>query len=106
MTTPIRPSLAQMLNPQGVSAQPAAQPTAQQTQAAAGFNSALAAQRAFFQQITQPKIAPATYTAADIAQATSAPAAVRVAPVQSVAPAQLDPSQPLKRPGSFLNIVI
>ena len=102
MTTPIRPSLAQMLNPQSApTARPAAQPQAQP----GGFASAVSAQRAFFQQVTQPKITPATYTAADISQATktSQPAAP-VAP--AAAPAQADPTQPLKRPGSYLNIVI
>ena len=90
MTTPIRPSLAQMLNPQ-----PAAQkPTAQATAATGSFSNALAAQRAFFQQAA-PKVTPATYTAADIAKAQ---------PVQNAVPA--DASQTLKRPGSYLNIVI
>ena len=93
MTTPIRPSLAQMLNPQATAPKPAA------PQQAAGFTNALAAQKAFFQQVTAPKVTPATYTAADIAKA--APAA-QAAP----APAAADTTQPLKRPGSYLNIVV
>lgn len=94
MTTPIRPSLAQMLNPQPAAPKPAT------TQAAGGFTNALAAQRAFFNQVTTPKVTPATYTAADIAKA---------APVNTPAPqaaATNDATQPLKRPGSYLNIVI
>jgi hypothetical protein len=93
MATEIRPSLAQLLNPQQTAARPAAQAPAQQN----GFTSALAAQRAFFQQVTEPKITPATYTAADIARAT---------PVSNPVPASIDPNQPLRRPGSFLNIVV
>ena len=93
MTTPIRPSLAQMLNPQPtLVAKPATE---------GGFVSALSAQKAFFQQVTAPKITPATYTAADIARAT--PAAT-VTP-QVSASAQ-DATQSLRRPGSYLNIVI
>ena len=96
MTTPIRPSLAQMLNPQAyAAAKPAPQP------AESGFVSALQAQKAFFQQVTAPKITPATYTAADIAKATTSAMPV---PVQT--PATQDVSQPLRRPGSYLNIVI
>jgi len=93
MTTPIRPSLAQMLNPQAAAPKPAT------AQAAGGFTNALAAQRAFFNQVTAPKVTPATYTAADIAKA---------APVNTPAPQQTtnDATQPLKRPGSYLNIVI
>ena len=99
MTTPIRPSLAQMLSPQATTARPAAQPQAQP----GGFSSAIAAQKSFFQQVTQPKITPPTYTAADITQATrtAQPAAPAVP-----APAQADATQPIKRPGSYLNIVI
>jgi hypothetical protein len=97
MTTPIRPSLAQMLNPQPMSvAKPA------QQQAEGGFVSALSAQKAFFQQVTAPKITPATYTAADISRATTQTAAVTP---QAAANAQ-DTTQPLRRPGSYLNIVI
>lgn len=96
MTTPIRPSLAQMLNPQAATP---ARPAAQATQQAGGFASALEAQKAFFQQVTQPKITPATYTAADIAKATPQ---VNAAP----APTAQDGAQPLKRPGSYVNIVI
>src|SRR5262245_32480229 len=99
MTTPIRPSLAQMLNPQAAQARPAAQPAAQAAPQAGGFTSALQAQKAFFQQVTQPKITPATYTAADIARATPQ---INTAP----APAAQDGTQPLKRPGSYVNIVI
>jgi len=95
MTTSIRPSLAQMLNPQPAASKPAAQP------AATGFASALQAQKAFFQQVTAPKITPATYTAADVAKATGIPAAT---PVQTLA--VQDANQPLRRPGSYLNIVI
>ena len=100
MTTPIRPSLAQMLNPQAhAAAKPEPQP------AAGGFASALSAQKAFFQQVTAPKITPATYTAADITRATASPA---VAPVQTpvAQPASQNANQPLRRPGSYLNIVI
>lgn len=96
MTTPIRPSLAQMLNPQPT---PVAKPA--QQQAESSFVSALTAQKAFFQQVTSPKITPANYTAADIARAT--PTAI-VTP-QATASAQ-DAAQPLRRPGSYLNIVI
>ena len=91
MTTPIRPSLTQMLNPQAAAPKPSA------PQQAAGFTSALAAQRAFFQQVTTPKVTPATYTASDIAKA---------APVTQPAPTASDTTQPLKRPGSYLNIVV
>ena len=102
MPTEIRPSLAQMLQtPQAATPRPAATPQASQQapQATGGFASAMAAQRAFFQQITSPSITPATYTAADIARAT---------PTQNTAsaPAAVDPTQPPKRPGSFLNIVV
>jgi hypothetical protein len=96
MTTPIRPSLAQMLNPQAhAAAKPAPAP------AGNSFSSALQAQKAFFQQVTAPKITPATYTAADIAKATGHSAA---APAQP--PVAQDATQPLRRPGSYLNIVI
>ena len=90
MTTPIRPSLAQMLNPQA----PAA---AKPVPAATGFASALQAQKAFFQQVTAPKITPATYTAADIQKAS----AQAPAPLPTT-----DSGQPIRRPGSFLNIVV
>ena len=93
MATEIRPSLAQLLNTPQSAPRPAAQTPAQQN----GFASALQAQRAFFQQVTEPKITPATYTAADIARAAPAPAPT---------PAAVDPNQPLRRPGSFLNIVV
>lgn len=89
MTTPITPSLSQMLNPQSAAPRPAAQ--------AGGFASALAAQKAFFQQVTTPKMTPPTYTAADIHKASAASAN----PVP-----ETDSNQPLKRPGSFLNIVV
>jgi hypothetical protein len=82
-----------LLNPTPTAPRPAAQAPAQQN----GFTSALAAQRAFFQQVTEPKITPATYTAADIA---------RAQPVTAPAPTSVDPNQPLRRPGSFLNIVV
>ncbi len=100
MVTPIRPSLAQMLNGTTPSKPQTAQPSAQ----AGSFTSALAAQKSFFQQVasgqvaagqapaTAPKITPATFTAADVARGSSAPAA--------------DPDAPLKRPGSYLNIVV
>ncbi|EGF92264.1 hypothetical protein ABI_06980 [Asticcacaulis biprosthecium C19] len=84
-----------MLNPQATQARPAAQAPAQ----AGSFASALNAQKAFFQQVTQPKVTPATYTAADIAKATPQ---LNTAP----APAADDGAQPLKRPGSYVNIVI
>lgn len=105
MTTPIRPSLAQMLNPQ--TAAPA-RPAAQATPQAGGFTAAVTAQKAFFQQITQPKIAPANYTAADIAQATRSaqPASPAPTTTAAAAPTAADPAQALKRPGSYLNIVI
>ncbi|CAL4866105.1 hypothetical protein MMA231_00343 [Asticcacaulis sp. MM231] len=92
MTTPIRPSLAQMLNPQST---PAAKPTAD-----GSFVSALSAQKAFFQQVTAPKITPATYTAADITRATTPASA------SQVSTGAQDATQPLRRPGSYLNIVI
>jgi hypothetical protein len=92
MTTPIRPSLAQMLNPQPT---PAAKPATD-----GGFVSALSAQKAFFQQVTAPKITPATYTAADITRATTP------APASQVSASAQDAAQPLRRPGSYLNIVI
>jgi len=92
MAAPIPPSLSQLINPQAQSVRPAAPQTP-----GTGFRDAMAAQKSFFQQITTPKMTPATYTAADIArtQAQAAPA-----------PAVHDTNQPLKRPGSFLNIVI
>ena len=93
MPAPITPSLSQLINPQASApqARPAQTP-------AASFSDALAAQRAFFQQVTQPKITPATYTAADVARASQA---------QTSAPAPVqDETQPYKRPGSYLNIVI
>ncbi|MBP2160061.1 MULTISPECIES: hypothetical protein [Asticcacaulis] len=93
MATEIRPSLAQLLNTPQATPRPAAQAPAQQN----SFTSVLQAQRAFFQQVTEPKITPATYTAADIARAT---------PVSNPAPTSVDPNQPLRRPGSFLNIVV
>lgn len=94
MATEIRPSLAQLLNPTPTAPRPAVQQAPAQQSA---FSSALQAQRAFFQQVTEPKITPATYTAADIARAT---------PVSNPAPTSVDPNQPLRRPGSFLNIVV
>jgi len=84
-----------MLNPQPATAKSAPPP------AATGFASALQAQKAFFQQVTAPKITPANYTAADVAKITGSAAA---APAQT-APMP-DSSQPLRRPGSYLNIVI
>ncbi len=99
MVTPIRPSLAQMLN--GTSPNSTAQTPQTSAAQAGGFTSALAAQKSFFQQVVSgqvasgqapaaaPKITPATFTAADIARATSA-----------------DPNTPPKRPGSLLNIVV
>ena len=94
MATEIRPSLAQLLNTPKTAARPAVQQAPAQQN---GFTSALAAQRAFFQQVTEPKVTPATYTAADIA---------RAQPVTAPAPTSVDPNQPLRRPGSFLNIVV
>lgn len=98
MVTPIRPSLAQMLN--GPAATPARPQVAQQAaQPADSFTSALAAQKAFFQQVTgtaAPKVTPATYTAADIARAS---ATVNTTP-------QVEADAPPKRPGSFVNIVV
>ena len=105
MVTPIRPSLAQMLNgtpPNGNAS--AAQASQQSATPAASFTSALQAQKSFFQQVasgqvasgqapaTAPKITPATFTAADIARATSTTSA--------------DPNTPPKRPGSLLNIIV
>jgi hypothetical protein len=89
MTTPITPSLSQRLNPQAAQPRPAAQGN--------GFASALAAQKAFFQQVTAPKVTPATYTAADIQKAS----AQAPAPLPTT-----DSGQPIRRPGSFLNIVV
>lgn len=109
MVTPIRPSLAQMLNgtpPNGNAS--TAQASQQSATPANSFTSALQAQKSFFQQVasgqvaagqapaTAPpkaqKITPATFTAADIARATSA--------------TSTDPNTPPKRPGSLLNIVV
>ena len=102
MVTPIRPSLAQMLNgtlPNGNAS--TKQAPQQSATSANSFTSALQAQKSFFQQVASgqvasgqapaaaPKITPATFTAADIARATSA-----------------DPNTPPKRPGSLLNIVV
>ncbi len=104
MVTPIRPSLAQMLNGTTPGAASAAKPAQQPATQAGSFSQALAAQKTFFQQVasgqvasgqaaaTAPKITPATFTAADIARGTPAPAA--------------DPSAPPRRPGSFVNIVV
>lgn len=90
MTTPITPSLSQRLNPLAAPTRPAAQ--------GAGFASALAAQKkAFFQQVAAPQMTPPTYTAADIQKAAAAPAT----PLSATGS-----DQPLKRPGSFLNIVV
>jgi len=101
MVTPIRPSLAQMLNGTSPSSKaPTPQASASQ---AGGFTSALAAQKSFFQQVVSgqvasgqapaaaPKITPATFTAADIARATSTASGADTPP---------------KRPGSLLNIVV
>ena len=106
MPTEIRPSLSQMLQPtQAANARPAATQAPQQTaQPAGGFASAMAAQRAFFQQVTAPKVTPATYTAADIARATPSQASTQVN--TAAAAASGDPNQPPRRPGSFLNIVV
>ena len=109
MVTPIRPSLAQMLN--GTSSNSnasAAQASPPSVPSANSFSSALQAQKSFFQQVasgqvasgqapaTAPqkaqKITPANFTAADIARATSTPSA--------------DPNTPPRRPGSLLNIVV
>jgi cytochrome c1 len=109
MTTPIRPSLAQMLNPQGTAAAAAKPAVAEST---SGFASALAAQKAFFQQVTTPKITPPTYTAADVANATGTMttgtrvAEARVTPQITPAATTQDVTQPLRRPGSYLNIVV
>jgi hypothetical protein len=103
MATEIRPSLAQLLNPQAAAPRPAVQTAPQAAQAPGGFANAMAAQKAFFQNLTAPKIAPANYTAADIDKAMQAP---KTPPVQVQAPAAPDPTQPLKRPGSYLNIVV
>jgi len=101
MATEIRPSLAQMLNPQATAPAATPRPQGAQAQAQGGFTGALAAQKAFFNQITTPQVTPPTYTAADVARATAAPQAAR-----AQAPAQADAGQPLRRPGSFLNIVV
>ncbi len=94
MADPIPSSLSQLINPQ---LQAQSRP-AQAQPAATSFSDVMAAQKAFFQQVTQPKITPATYTAADIARAMPTPA-------PAPAPAA-DDTQPYKRPGSYLNIVI
>ena len=94
MAAPIPPSLSQLLNPQTAPARP--QPQIPQS---GGFATAVAAQKAFFSQVTTTKVTPPTYTAADIAKAAQT-AQVRV---QAQAP---DMNPPLKRPGSYLNIVI
>lgn len=101
MATEIRPSLAQMLNPQAAAPAAPARPQPPQGQAQGGFSSALAAQKAFFNQITTPQVTPPTYTAADVARATAAPQAAQKTPT-----VQLEANQPLRRPGSFLNIVV
>jgi hypothetical protein len=88
-----------MLNPQAAAPAAPPRPQATQGQAQGGFTGALAAQKAFFNQITTPQVTPPTYTAADIARATAAPQA-------TATPAQADANQPLRRPGSFLNIVV
>jgi len=98
MATEIRPSLSQLLNPQAPAPAAPPRPQAAQGQPQGGFAGALAAQKAFFNQITTPQVTPPTYTAADIARATPAP--------QTAPAAQPDPNQPLRRPGSFLNIVV
>lgn len=98
MAAPIPPSLSQLINPQAAPARPAPKP-----EQGGGFATALQAQKAFFQQVTQPKITPATYTAADIARAAQAP--TQSPAVAAPAPTQ-DTTQPYKRPGSYLNIVI
>jgi hypothetical protein len=102
MTTPIRPSLAQMLNPQATATvKPAA------AESSGGFASALQAQKAFFQQVTTPKITPATYTAADVAQATATRTSeAKTSPQITASAATQDATQPLRRPGSYLNIVV
>ena len=102
MVTPIRPSLAQMLNGTAPSTSAPKPAQTQATTQAGGFASALAAQKSFFQQVASGQaaaapqrtqnITPATFTAADIARATPAPA--------------VDADTPPKRPGSFLNIVV
>jgi hypothetical protein len=101
MATEIRPSLSQLLNPQAAAPAATPRPQAAQGQAPGGFAGALAAQKAFFNQITTLQVTPPTYTAADVARATATPQAA-----QKAAPAQPDPNQPLRRPGSFLNIVV
>ncbi|MDI7775997.1 hypothetical protein [Asticcacaulis sp. EMRT-3] len=97
MATPIPPSLSQMLNPQAPAPRPAARPA----NSGAGFTSALSAQKAFFQQVTAPAapaITPPTFRAADIARATS--------PAAPPSPAQNPADTALRRPGSYLNIVV
>jgi len=96
MATEIRPSLSQLLNPQAATPAAPARPQAAQP-AQGGFASALAAQKAFFNQT--PQVTPPTYTAADIARATATPQ------VSAAAPAA-DANQPPKRPGSYLNIIV
>ena len=105
MVTPIRPSLAQMLNGTNPSSNASAtQASPSSATAANSFTSALQAQKSFFQQVASgqigsgqapaaaPKITPANFTAADIARATST--------------TSIDPNAPPKRPGSLLNIVV
>jgi len=142
MADPIRPSLAQMLNPTPVSSRAPSQAPTPATARPNGFSDALAAQRAFFQQVSSQKVTPATYTAADVARASSLPMKTLSPSVpkeatsslsQSVSPAkssladtsslrglsptpssatqakatfEQDDIQPLRRPGSFLNIVV
>lgn len=106
MVTPIRPSLAQMLNGTSPSTPATTQSSATQ---AGSFASALSAQKSFFQQVASGQVAsgqapavapqrpqtitPATFTAADVARGTASAVAS-------------DPGTPPRRPGSFLNIVV
>ncbi len=106
MADPIRPSLAQMLNPTPAPVRNLASTASKPS----GFTDAMAAQRAFFQQVTAQKITPPTYTAADVAKAASLPTisttarpATNTTPLSALAQ---DDSQPVRRPGSFLNIVV
>ncbi len=97
MTTPIRPSLAQLLGtPQAMTPRPQA--------VDANARDPLAAQRNFFRQAMgqaaapQPAsqaVAPATFKAADVMRATSAPAPQA---------ASANSEQAIQRPGSYLNI--
>lgn len=104
MVTPIRPSLSQVLRP---ASNPAQNPTIGIAQApsrpqAAPATDIDALRRAFFSKT--PAITPPTYTAAEIARATT-PAAPSLPASLPQGGAPETPGR-LLRPGSVLNIVV